>query len=272
MLYKRSTVLFISPRLPYPPVGGDRLKNYWLLKILTKHFDVHLVSLTDTDVPVEFYKFAEENGFSCRIFKKNKLSYYANAFKGIFSNKPIQINYYFFKDVKAYINSIISKFDLIITSLIRTSEYVINIDKPKILIMTDSIALHYKNAINKTNSKFWKILYKLESDRLISYEKKCIELFDKTLFVNKKEMEFFNEPSKTIWNPNGVEDILFSYEKYNPEYKNYITFFGKMDYQPNIDAVLWFIKNVLPILDKDIKFCIVGAYPPKMLLNMQKKT
>ncbi|MCS7135467.1 MAG: hypothetical protein NZ893_03450, partial [Candidatus Aenigmarchaeota archaeon] len=191
-------ILFLSSRLPYPPIGGDRLKNYWLLKILTKHFKVHLVSLTDTDVPAGFYKFAEECGFSYKIFKKNKLLHYLNALKGAFFDKPIQVSYYFFGDIQDYINSIAHEFDLIMPSLIRMSEYVAHINKPKILIMTDSIGLHYKNAIRKTSSKFWKILYKIEADRLITYERKCIELFDKVILVNKKEAEFFNNPTKTV--------------------------------------------------------------------------
>jgi hypothetical protein len=47
---REEKILFLSSRLPYPPIGGDRLKNYWLLKILSKHFKVHLVSITDQDV------------------------------------------------------------------------------------------------------------------------------------------------------------------------------------------------------------------------------
>ena len=82
---------------------------------------------------------------------------------------------------------------------------------------------------------------------------------------------YFNKPAKTEWIPNGVNEELFEYNKFDERYKNYIVFFGKMNYQPNIDAVMWFVRNVLPKINKDLKFTIVGAYPPKKILNLAKR-
>ncbi len=47
--------------------------------------------------------------------------------------------------------------------------------------------------------------------------------------------------------------------------------FGKMNYQPNIDAVMWFVENVLPLINKNLKFCIIGAYPTKEIKGLEKK-
>ncbi|MDW8464049.1 MAG: glycosyltransferase [Geminocystis sp.] len=264
-------ILFLSSRLPYPPIGGDRLKNYWSLKILSKHFKVHLVSLTDIDVPNGFYKFAEENKYSHKIFKKHKLLHYWNSIKGIFSKYPIQVNYYYFQDVQDYIKSVIKDFDLIISTLIRTAHYVIDIKKPKILDMADSIGQNYLKSAQKTKSPFWKIIYSIEKNRLLNYERLCVEKFDRILLFNKDEVNFFSNPKKVFWIPHGVEERLLDYEKTDPHYKNCVVFFGKMDYQPNIDAVLWFVERVLPKLDESLAFCVLGAYPPKFLLNMQRK-
>ena len=44
-----------------------------------------------------------------------------------------------------------------------------------------------------------------------------------------------------------------------------------MDYQPNIDSVLWFVNNVLHRLRKEIKFIVVGAYPTKVIKDLPKK-
>ncbi|MEM2954762.1 MAG: glycosyltransferase, partial [Candidatus Nanoarchaeia archaeon] len=64
---------------------------------------------------------------------------------------------------------------------------------------------------------------------------------------------------------------LFKYTKQNKKYSNCIVFFGKMNYQPNIDAVLWFVKNVLPKLNKELKVHIVGAHPSEKIKNLEKK-
>ncbi len=265
-------ILFLSSRLPYPPVGGDRLKNYWLLKILSKHFKVHLVSITDQDVPKEFYDWANDLGLSYKIFQKNKKQFYLNTLKGIITNRlPLQVNYYYFKDILGYIDSIYENYDLIFPTLIRTAKYVLDKQKPKIFEMTDSIGLNYLRSANQTSSLKWKIIYLIESKRLLQFEKYCVEQFDKTLFVNKEERDYFNLPHKTEWLPNGVNENLLTYEKIDIKCENHIAFFGKMDYQPNIDAVLWFVENVLPYLNRNIKFIVVGAYPKKIIQDLPKK-
>jgi hypothetical protein len=116
-------ILFLSSRLPYPPIGGDRLKNYWLLKILTKHFKVHLVSITDQNVPKEFYDWANNLGLSYKIFQKNKKQFYLNTLKGLTTNRlPLQVNYYYLSDVQEYIDSICEDYDLLFATLIRTAK------------------------------------------------------------------------------------------------------------------------------------------------------
>jgi glycosyltransferase involved in cell wall biosynthesis len=173
--------------------------------------------------------------------------------------------------VQKYIDSICEDYDLLFATLIRTAKYVLDKQKPKILDMADSIGLNYINSASKTTSIFWKILYTIEGKRLIQFEKYCVEHFDKTLFFNREEKDYFDLPHRTVWIPHGVNEKLLSYENSDPKYKNYVTFFGKMDYQPNIDAVLWFVKNVLPYLNKNLKFIIVGAYPKRVVQDLPKK-
>ena len=265
-------LLFLSSRLPYPPIGGDRLKSYWLLKILSKHFKVHLVSLTDTKAPKEFYEWAKEIGLSYKIFQKRKRQFYFNSLKGLMINKlPLQVNYYYFKEVQDYINELYKGYDLLFSTLIRTASYIINKEKPKILEMTDSIGLNYLRSANQTSSLKWKAIYSIESKRLLQFEERCIQQFDITLFVNKEERDHFNLTHKTEWLPNGVNEDLLAYEKRDMRYRNHVAFFGKMDYQPNIDAVLWFVRNVLPNLNNNIKFIVVGAYPKKAIRDLPVK-
>ena len=44
-----------------------------------------------------------------------------------------------------------------------------------------------------------------------------------------------------------------------------------MDFHPNTDAVFWFVNNILPDLDKNIRLIIIGASPSKEIINLGKK-
>jgi glycosyltransferase involved in cell wall biosynthesis len=271
----RKRILILSSRLPYPPIGGDRLKNYWLLKILSKHFDVHLVSITEKNIPKEFYNWVNELGITHKLFPKSKREHILSTLRSVWNREPLQVNYFYFKDIQKYIDEIYSEFDILFATLIRTAKYVATKQKPKILEMTDLISLNYERSKQKTASLFWKIIYNIESFRLKQFEITCAKLFNRVLLVNKEEVEILKNytslDNSIIFLPNGVDEYLLSYNRTNPKYKNCISFFGKMDYQPNIDAVLWFVNNVLKYLNKNIKFCIVGANPTKEIKNLEKK-
>jgi len=267
----KKKILFLTSRLPYPPIGGDRLKNFWLLKILSKYFKVHLVSIAEEEIDKNFYKWADEIDITFKVFPKKKYEFILSASKSIFNKHPIQVNYYYSDDVKKYIDHIYKDYDLIFATLIRTAKYVMNLEKPKILDMADSIGLNYLKSLKQVKSLKWKLIYSFEEERLLEFEKKCIQLFNKVLFFNKDEMNYFNTLEKCEWIPHGVNELLLSYDKINHYYRNNICFFGKMNYQPNIDAVIWFTENVLPLINKNLKFCIVGAYPTKEIKSLMKK-
>lgn len=264
-------ILFLTSRIPYPPIGGDRLRAYWFLNILAKHFKIHLVSISEGNINVEeFENFAKDMGITYKLFPKKKLNLYLNALKTSLNKLPLQVNYYYFKELKEYIDSVYADFDLLFSSLIRTANYLINKDKPKILDMTDSISQNYSRSKEKTKSLFWKIIYSIEASRLYDYEKRCIEAFDKTLLISKNEADYYNHSNKISIIPNGVDKKIVEYNKLNMNYKNCVVFFGKMDYQPNVDAVLWFVNYVLPHIKKDIKFVIVGINPTNAIKKLEK--
>lgn len=264
-------VLFIASRLPCPPIGGDRLKNYNLIKILSKHYDVYLVVISEEKPTKETEEFISKYCKEYKIFVKPRYRFYLNTLRSLFNGLPLQVNYYYFKDVQDCIDKISKSVDFIISTLIRTSRYAININKPKILDLADSIGQNYKKSLSNVKSYFWKMVYTFEANGLIKYEKKSAEKYNKVLFFNKEEMDFLNLPKKTFWIPHGVNEKLLDYKKINKKYQDSVAFFGKMDYQPNIDAVLWFVENVLDKLDKSLKFIIVGACPAKKIKKLTKR-
>lgn len=264
-------VLMLTSRLPYPPFGGDKLKNFNLLKILSKYYEVHLVTVTNEKLDEETKNILEQHTKTYKVFEKSKLDFIFSTSKIFFNKEPLQVNYYYFKDAQNYIDDISKEVDCIISTLIRTSKYAINIDKPKIFDMADSLAQNYKKSLPNVKSLFWKSIYKFESNRLVKYEKYTIEKFNKTFLFNREEIKHFDILDKLKFIPHGVNEELLSYEKFDNKYKNYVAFFGKMDYQPNIDAAVWFVENVLEKLAKDIKFIIVGGKPTQKVLNFSKK-
>ncbi|ROL58419.1 glycosyltransferase [Bacteroidetes/Chlorobi group bacterium Naka2016] len=264
----RKKILLVLHRIPYPPVGGDNITNFNTVKILNKYFDLDIVVVTYEDYSKEAEEFLKNHSISCKIFKYPLWKCKQNALKTLLNFKPFQVNFFYFKEVQKYINSIVDDADLIFAGIIRIADYLYHFGKPKILNMADSIGLNYKYSYRRTKSLFWKIFYFLEYPLMLRYERKMIEKFDRTLMFNKREIEYFSS-SKIIKIPQGVKPELLTYEKEDPQYKNYISYFGKMNYRPNVDAVLWFVHNVFPYLPQELYFQIIGANPVPEIMELQ---
>ncbi|MBP1650322.1 MAG: glycosyl transferase group 1 [Bacteroidetes bacterium] len=264
---KKPGCLLLISKLPYPPVGGDRVKNYNLIRILSRYYALDLVVITEEKPDEASVEFMQRYTNSCKVFLYPKWRFYINALVGLLGKEPIQVSYYYFREVQKYVDGLQEQAAIVIANLIRTAKYV-NTSKAKVLDINDSLAINYKRSIGNVSSLFWKTIYRLEVNRLFAFEQKCIEQFGSTLFVNESEYDYWKDKGNVHYVPFGVDDKLFSYNQYDMRYSNAITFFGKMDYQPNVDTVVWFAKNVLEKLDPGIKFIIVGARPSNEVLNL----
>jgi len=102
--------------------------------------------------------------------------------------------------------------------------------------------------------------------KLRRYEAAIVRSADAVVAVSEADRRALLDlgaPTPIVVAPNGID-----LEAYRPPETvsplRTIVFTGKMDYRPNIDAVLWFSQNVLPrVLAKapDVRFQIVGMNP-----------
>jgi len=132
--------------------------------------------------------------------------------------------------------------------------------------------------------KSW--IYGLEGRRLADYEKKVAESFDHCVFVTKAEERIFRGRNPHIKNisviSNGVDLDYFSStvsqeqatSNQKPEtslQQPIIVFTGAMDYYANVEGVVWFTKDILPLIKKEIpevRFYIVGSNPTKEVIQL----
>jgi sugar transferase (PEP-CTERM/EpsH1 system associated) len=147
--------------------------------------------------------------------------------------------------------------------------------------------------------KSW--IYRLESKRLSEYEKKVAESFDHSIFVTQAEVEVFKKLNPHIQSviaiSNGVDLDYFSpnylhqestidqdpstinhglstmdHQPRTIDHRPIIVFTGAMDYYANIDGVVWFAKEILPFVKKEIpevQFYIVGSNPAREVQELE---
>lgn len=113
--------------------------------------------------------------------------------------------------------------------------------------------------------------YGTEAKRLLAFDRAEAARAQASLFVSEDEKRIFDRLSPETAGKhraigNGVDVAYFDPAAVPPTVQkgNSIVFVGMMDYWPNIDAVTWFAKDILPLIQAkhaDVTFQIVGARP-----------
>lgn len=120
----------------------------------------------------------------------------------------------------------------------------------------------------------------IQWQRLRGYERRACRTADRVIAVSAADAEALRRlvPGlEPIVVPNGVDmeyytpSVPLSPEGTGPGARDVI-FTGKMDFRPNVDAVLWFVQKVLPLIRQEspsTRFWIVGRDPHPRLAHLQ---
>jgi sugar transferase (PEP-CTERM/EpsH1 system associated) len=123
-------------------------------------------------------------------------------------------------------------------------------------------------------------LYRREGERLLAFERAVANQAERCFFVTDLEAELFRKlapecADKVEAMCNGVDADFFSPEHdfpspFGPD-ELPLVFTGAMDYWPNVDAVVWFAGEILPLLQNNwprLRFYIVGRSPTPAVLAL----
>lgn len=256
-------ILFVSSSdLNLNNYTGDAVRGYNIINFLRKNNFVDTISFTSDKKKLLKKKIKTKRGVNFFFYQNNLLLKIFYCFKSLIKFKPIELGFFYSKQVDHLIRSIHKNYDTIIFHLARSAQYLpYNFRGTKILEMTDLRSLNYsqtKKHLNFYNPYFY--LYFLERILIKKYEDYCFANFDKIVFVSKNDFQNYKKISKKIiFISNGINKNKKVYQFNKKNYK--IIFIGNINYLPNLYACIDFAKNTLPKLNKKypyIEFHIIG--------------
>lgn len=265
------TLLFIANRFPYPPHRGDKLKIYNLAKRLAGKHRLLLVTFTETSEDLH-HLHALDNIFD-KVYTIHlpRVKSVTSVLMGVFSSIPFQVLYFKDKQIKSLIRQVIAdeKPDAVHVQHLRMSQYLDDLKGlPSIIDLPDAFSLYWKRRVEKANSWPARMFAKWELKRVVHYEKNLVR-FNKCLVCSQEDkahlMRLHHFPSLHVF-PNGVDLDTFSLKVVSKNYakNDMLLFTGNMNYAPNVDAVVYFVKTLFPqILQRfpHVKFVIAGQKP-----------
>ena len=254
-------ILFVTTRNPFTKrYSGDRLRSSQIIKYLSKKNKLDMVytdELNNETVPDNSFK---GNKF---FFKRSLFLSLINSFLQLLRINPLQIGFFYSEKAHKFIENQHNNYDVIIFHLLRSIKHMpSNFTGKKILEMTDIYSDNYKQTFNQISFlNPFLYLYFLEYLLIKNYEKKCSDIFDKIVLVDNnnlnKSKHIFKDKVVKISNGSFSQKKIFIFKKKN----NKILFIGNIKYLPNKEACFYFVKKILPKINKkfpEIEFHIIG--------------
>lgn len=281
-------ILIIAHKVPYPPLGGATLRNFNLLKECSKNNEIHLITFVQEPYlrdPDKLQSSIDVLKKYCKVVKvfriptdKNKLGWYLLLFSNLFSLTPYSCwrfwSYGMVKTIKEHLKKY--SYDLIEIGTIALVKYAkLAPHLPKLLIHHNiESQLLYRRS--KTEKGFLARTYiAFQTYKLIRLERKACEVFDYHTTVSELDKQTLQENCPNInvaVIDNGVDTDFFQPQNLSSE-ENTLVFTGGMHWYPNADAMLFFAREIWPILKKkipNIKINVIGLAPPEELVEYSK--
>lgn len=269
-------LLILTSRFPYPIEKGDKLRIYHQIRHLSQEHEICLVSISDRPVKDSDKEHLHQYCSEVHIFPIAKPGIVWSLFKGIFSARPFQVQYFYRKRFHKKILKIVEEFQpqRLYCQLIRMAPYIQGIESSKTLDYMDcfSVGMERRVAVSKGLKK---VLYAWEANKLKKYEEAVFTFFNSHSIISEQDKELLPGPyaSKVAVVPNGVDTEYFQ-SKPDTEPKYELVFVGNMGYAPNVIAARYLALRVLPEIRKthpDTQLLLAGARPGKNVLELENE-
>jgi sugar transferase (PEP-CTERM/EpsH1 system associated) len=268
-------LLFLSHRIPYPPDKGDKIRAWNVLRHLARTHRIHLGCFIDD--PEDRQHLAVLAGH-CTDLYCLPLDPRTQRIKALLRTRPghpLSLGYFQDRRLQRWVDAKLGDgaIDSVYVFSSAMAGYVMHAKAARRILDMVDVDSEKWTAYAETARFPARNIWAREGRTLLAFERLAAAAFDHSLFVSEHEWQRFvalapEAAQRTSWISNGVDLDYFSpTQEFAMPFAGAgadLVFTGRMDYRPNIDAVRWFAREVMPVLRLRFpaaRFWIVGAAP-----------
>ena len=279
-------ILALTPYAPWPPYGGGTMRIYQLLRGIAHTHSVtcltFVTNITDQAAvqaqvaPVTVIGVA---GPATRSLRQRAVQTLTDPLPDM-ALRNVDVNY------RQQLEVLLQQryFDVVIAFSIEMAPYLAMAKTYGIPTLFDEFNAEYviqqrAAMTDASNPLRWHgALYSLiQWQKLKYFEKNMLATVNGVTAVSTGDAQTLSQLVPTVTPyvvPNGVDTGYFDRRRVvpHPFVRPTLVFSGTLDYRPNIDALRWFVAQVLPLVRKavsDVVLVAVGRRPAPVLLALQ---
>jgi sugar transferase (PEP-CTERM/EpsH1 system associated) len=270
-------ILWLKADLLLPLDKGGKLRTWHLMRHLKRRHDITYVSFADPGEPSEHVDGMRE--VADRVVTvpradspKGSIGFYAGAAARVLDPLPYAVGKYRSRAYRRKVKELLAAetFDLIVCDFLPPA---VNLSWPlpcPVVLFTHNVEadIWRRHAETQTSAPA-RFLYNVQHRRMLRFEERALRRVDGVLAVSDADrntlgwlyQDATRRPIRVI--PTGVDTDFFTPGAPRPGSRA-LVFTGSMDWLPNEDAMLFFCREVLPLIraeEPDVTLDIVGRAP-----------
>jgi sugar transferase (PEP-CTERM/EpsH1 system associated) len=263
-------IVFLSQRVPYPPDRGDRISTYHFLR----HFResgarIRVGALAEDDrdeAAVKELQGLVHEVVAPRIRPRTRKLW---SLRGLLTGEPLTLPYFSHPALHRAVERWVGEagIDLVYLYSSSMAQYVLGRGElTRVMHFAELDSDKWRQYAAATRGPAaW--IFRREARTLLEFEREVARNLDASIVVSPAERDLFVEYIPDVVPeviPNGVDVQHFSSRGEEERDRHSVIFTGVMDYEPNVDGVLWFAREIWPRVRAEFpaaRFLVVGNRP-----------
>lgn len=270
-------ILWLNAGLLLPLDKGGKLRTWHLMRHLARQHEITYVSFSE---PEQLQ--AHRDGMSevCAELitvprtdpAKGTAAFYLDAARHVLQPLPYAVGKYRSGEYAATVQRLLGsgRFDVVVADFLPP---IANLPKvlpvPSVLFTHNVEAEIWRRHTENATNAFSRALLKQQWTRMLKFERDALAQFDLVLAVSDADSQTFGrlfpgalrQPVHVI--QTGVDTSYFT-PMTGHERRAHLVFTGSMDWLPNEDGMLYFVREILPRIrevEADVTLSIIGRAP-----------
>jgi polysaccharide biosynthesis protein PslH len=277
-------VLWVNTNFMHPTTKGGQIRTLEMLRHLHRWHEIHYVAIASpeqSEGPARAHEYSvKAYPFSYRIPQKPSPAFLFQLAAGIFSPVPLAVSRFHPPGMAVFLEKLIARerFDRAVVDHLAPSAYFPDLSRAVFFQHNVETAI-WRRHVEHATDRLRRWYFQLQAQRMFEFERRVSLAAGHIVVVSAADAcqmrELFGV-TRVSAIPTGVNLDYFQPPNPRPAapVEANLVFVGSMDWLPNVDGVLYFVREILPLIRRHRPNCslaIVGRTPPPSITELAER-
>ena len=272
-------VLWVNTNFMHPTTKGGQIRTLEMLRHLNRWHEIHYVAIENPaypEGPARAHEYSRKAyPVTYKIPDKRSASFWMELMRGLVSPTPVAVERFHPPGMRHFLEGLIARegFDIAVVDHLAPTSYFPCLERA-VFFQHNVETVIWRRRVEHASNAASRWYNGLQARRMYEYEGRVSRAAGRIVAVSEtdaRQMRELFQVKEISVIPTGVNLEYFQRPGNLAESQTDLVFVGSMDWMPNVDGVLWFVREVLPVIRRRRAKCrvtIAGRLPPREIRQL----